>query len=134
MGRPTMPLAGPPMKNESVRSALRAQVRERSGGKCEWPECDRSGEELAHAHSVGMGGRTSADTIDNVAFLCWRHARMSDGLQPSGWPAFYQQHQLLLGDDWERRIPVNRWAWERAEALTKHVARRRAALGFVDSP
>jgi hypothetical protein len=60
--------------------------------------------------------------------MCWDHARMSDGEQPGGWPAFKQAHDALFGDGWEWRIPKNRWAWERAEALTALVARRRAGM------
>lgn len=117
------------MKNVSVRSALRCQARELAGGMCDWPQCSEPGSELAHAHSVGMGGRASADVISNVAWCCRRHARMTDGMQEN-WPDFQQQHTLLFGEGWEDRIPMCRWAWERAEALTRHVAARRAALGF----
>lgn len=62
-----------------TRSELRAQVIERSGGECEWNGCFLQGRELAHLRSIGMGGRKSADTLSNVAWLCQRHARASDG-------------------------------------------------------
>ena len=114
----------------TARSVLRSQVQELSGGMCEWPgPCPNPGQELAHLHSVGMGGRKAADVISNVAWMCHRHARMTDGLQEN-WPDFKQGHNALLGDGWEERIPMVRWAWERAEALTRHVAARRKALGF----
>ncbi len=117
----------------TARSVLRCQVRELSGGTCEWCQ-QKPGTSLAHIRSIGMGGRRSADTVGNVFWACPECAAMSDGLQPSGWPAFAQAHARLLGDDWEWRIPLNRWGWERAEALTKHVARRRATLGFKEEP
>lgn len=119
----------------SLRSTLRCQARELAGGICEWPRCGRPGEELAHAHSLGAGGRKSADVIENTAWLCKPHARMSDGLQPAvwsdgspcGWPGFHQAHTALLGEGWEERIPMNRWGFERAEALIRLVAEKRRA-------
>ncbi len=118
----------------TARSVLRCQVRELSGGICEWCE-HQFGRSLAHIHSIGAGGRKSADTLANTFWACQDCAAMSDGLQGSGgWPQYAQAHARLLGDDWEWRFPMNRWGWERAEALTKHVAGRRAALGFTDSP
>jgi len=58
--------------------------------------------------------------------MCWQHARMSDGQQPGGWPSFKQAHNALFGEGWEWRYPMASWGFERAEALTKHVAARRA--------
>jgi hypothetical protein len=116
----------------SLRSVLRCQARELAGGMCDWPSCNRPGQELAHLHSVGAGGRRSADTLGNVAFLCGPHARMSDGEQPAcwpdgtpcGWPGFTQSHTALLGEGWETRIPMSRWGFERAEALTRLIAKK----------
>lgn len=107
------------------RAALRAQVFELDEGQCRWPGCKHRADELAHLHSRGMGGRRSADTVENCMAACQLHARMSDGLQPNGWPDFVQQHILLLGEGWEARIPMSRWGFERAEALTRLVAKRR---------
>jgi hypothetical protein len=109
----------------SLRSVLRCQARELAGGMCDWPQCGRPGEELAHLHSIGLGGRKSADVIENLAWLCKPHALMSDGLQPGGWPAYKQAHQALLGADYEERVTPDRVAFERAEALTRLIASKR---------
>jgi len=109
----------------SLRSVLRAQARELAQDRCDWPDCQNAGAELAHIHSIGAGGRRSADTIENVAWMCHQHARMTDGIQ-SDWPSFKQSHTALFGDGWEWRIPMDRWGWERAEALTALIAKRRA--------
>jgi len=113
----------------SLRTVLRAQARELAGDHCCWPGCTSAGAELAHLHSVGMGGRKAADVITNVAWMCRKHARMTDGMQEN-WPDFKQGHNALLGEGWEERIPMSGWAWARAEALTRLVAERRRALGF----
>lgn len=117
------------MKSARSRSLLRAQVFELDGGRCRWPGCEQRADELAHLHSVGAGGRKSADTAENCMAACPDHALMTDGLQPGGWPAYKQAHQALLGADYEERITPDRIAWERAEALTAHVARQRHRLG-----
>lgn len=62
-----------------VRSELRAQVAARSAGFCEWPGCSSPGEQMAHVHGIGMGGRRSADTIGNVWWACVWHHDMFDG-------------------------------------------------------
>ncbi len=100
----------------SRRSDLRAGVVERSGGGCEWPGCSDRGAELAHLHSIGMGGRASADTLENVAWLCRVHARLSDGERVAG-VDFVSEH-LLLGVEVE---PAYSLAWRRAEALRIHL-------------
>lgn len=106
------------------RSVLRCQARELAGGLCEWCR-ERPGTQLAHIHSIGMGGRPSADELSNVFWACDVCALASDGKQRN-WPEFHQLHTMLLGEGWEQRIPPNRWAYERAEALTRLVAERRA--------
>ena len=106
------------------RSRLRSLLRETAGERCEWIGCAEAGTEMAHLHSVGMGGRESADCLENVAWMCFRHARMTDGLFTS-WPDFKQAHDQLFGRGWEERIPMGRWAFERAERLAEHVKRRR---------
>ena len=65
------------------RATLRAQLDE-AVGHCEWPGCGTPTDrlELAHLHSVGMGGRGSADTIHNVILACYTHARYTDGERP----------------------------------------------------
>ena len=102
---------------------LREQVWERSGGWCEWPACEKPGTELAHLHSIGAGGRRSADTPSNVMLLCRDHARISDGEYGSGGRTQYEEaHETLLGADWAEFGAG--LAWERAEALTALVASR----------
>jgi hypothetical protein len=107
----------------SLRSVLRCQARDISGGTCEW--CGEGpGTSLAHIHSIGMGGRKSADTLANVFWACDKCALASDGIQRN-WPEFMRLHTLLLGEGWETRIPMSRWGFERAEALTRLIASKR---------
>ena len=115
----------------SVRSTLHCQARELADGMCQWPSCGRPGQELAHLHSIGAGGRRSADTLSNVAWMCHAHARMSDGEWATR-PEYVQSHTALFGEDWESRVPPNRVAYERAVALTAHVARQRASLAVKE--
>jgi hypothetical protein len=112
-------------ERQQRRAALRAQVFELDEGMCQWPGCLHRADELAHLHSIGAGGRKSADTPENCMAACSLHARMTDGLQPNGWPGFLQSHNALFGEGWEWRIPMSRWGYERAEALREHVARKR---------
>lgn len=77
------------------RSVLRADVWEISGGFCEhpvkhpsWPitiRCNEGATELAHIRSIGMGGRRSADFVNNVFAACYLHARSSDDLTSDEW-------------------------------------------------
>ena len=107
----------------SIRSELREAVIARSHGRCDWPRCGNAGSELAHLHSIGAGGRESADTIDNVGWLCFDHARMSDGEYGRGGAIQYRQSHLDLFGDAFLDMPANIIAWERAEALRRVVAR-----------
>jgi hypothetical protein len=111
----------------SLRSVLRCQARELAGGMCDWPSCERPGQELAHIRSIGMGGRPSADVIENCCWLCHTHSRMSDGEWTTR-PEYVTAHNALFGEDWERRIPPSRLAFERAVALTARIAARRAGV------
>lgn len=108
-------------------SELRALIHELDGEHCCWPTCPHRGTEIAHFHSKGMGGTPDGrrNAVDCQGLMCYPHARMSDGLQPGGWPAYKRAHQALLGDDYEERITPDRVAYERAEALTRLVAERR---------
>ena len=107
----------------SIRSDLRAAVFERDGGRCIWPRCVEAADELAHFHSVGMGGRESADAMSNAGALCWSHARMSDGEHGEGGRSGYvRAHRDLLGEDYDSVMLPWTVAWERAEALRKRVA------------
>ena len=115
----------------SVRSRLRCEARELSGGMCEWCQ-QKPGQELAHFHSIGAGGRQSADSITNVGWFCRSCARMSDGEWATR-PEYVQAHTMLFGKDWEDRVPPSRIAYERAVALTDLVAARRRRLGWDGS-
>lgn len=102
------------------RKALRARLFDLSGGRCEWRRCDHLATQMAHAHSIGMGGRESADTIDNVAALCDAHSLVSDGLWPGlGGRGWYLEQLALIGVT----PPVK--AWHVAEALEAHIAKGR---------
>ena len=106
------------------RAALRAVVFARDGNRCVWPRCGRQADELAHFHSIGMGGRDSADVPSNCAAMCTDHARVSDGVYGSGGKGQYRQAHLdLLGARFID-MPRDRIGWERAEALVDAVRRR----------
>ena len=107
----------------SIRRELREEVIARLHGRCEWTRCSNAGSELAHLHSIGAGGRESADDIGNVAWLCFDHARMSDGEYGRGGAIQYRQAHLDLFGDAFLDMPANIIAWERAEALRIVVAR-----------
>lgn len=62
-----------------VARDLRAFVRDREWGFCIWPDCGQPGDEMAHIFGKGSGGRRSANTPDNVAWMCRRHHRILDG-------------------------------------------------------
>ena len=112
---------------EVKRSELRALVVNRSDGHCEWPQHhEHAGNELAHLHSLGMGGNPlkDRDTPANVAWLCRDAARASDGEHGSGGAAQYRQfHIQLLGAAVFDQSPAAR-AWNRAEALHRHLLSR----------
>lgn len=108
------------------RSALRAQLRDVAGPFCEWPGCGEPGVEVAHLHSVGMGGKhTAADELANVAWLCRDHARISDQEYGSGGAKQYREALLaLLGD-----LPTERVGWLVAEAMRTRVQQLRGWAG-----
>ena len=103
------------------RSGLREQVMERDHWRCIWPACGRPAVELAHFHSIGVGGRPSADDMSNVGALCFAHARHSDGERDGGETAYTRSMIDLFGAEYAS-IPQDRIAYERAEALTRIVA------------
>jgi len=99
------------------RSALRAEVMQRDNWQCIWTGCYQSAVELGHLHSIGAGGRKSADALDNVAAFCRLHARLSDGEYGSGGaPEYLSEHLKLMGPAF-LEMPAANIAFERAEAL-----------------
>lgn len=67
----------------SVESDLRAELVERYGPWCRWADCDHplnsfNPLEMAHIAGKGMGGRPSANRIENVVLLCRHHHRILD--------------------------------------------------------
>ena len=97
---------------------LRAEIVARSGGRCEWKSCYEPGVEAAHLHSRGIGGnRVSRDRIDNLAFLCWSHARMSDGEYGDGGAEGYRESHLVLFGARYLEMDAGVIAYERAETL-----------------
>jgi len=99
-------------------------IWERDRRRCVWPHCLLFGKEVAHFHSTGMGGRESANDPANMGLMCFDHARISDGEYGSGGSAQYRQaHLNLLGAAYDE-TPQHRIAFERAEALTRHIAGR----------
>jgi len=99
------------------RSALRAEVFERDGYQCVWTECFQPAQELMHFHSIGAGGRKSADALDNVGAGCKLHARLSDGEYGSGGAAEYAAEHFKLFGGRYLELEAGTVAWERAEAL-----------------
>jgi len=113
------------------RSDLRETVFAFDGWHCVWPDCSEPAVELAHFHSIGMGGRSSADRVENTGAMCRDHARISDGLHASGGAEQYEDaHRRLAvatGATFEQvRADGLSVAWWRAEALTAWAAIRRA--------
>jgi len=84
---------------------------------------------MAHLHSIGMGGRRSADQLGNVAALCRDHALMSDGGAPGGYASYVAEHDRLFATVGlpQRNAHDPQLAWWRAEALTAHLAGTRGA-------
>ncbi len=107
-------------------ATLRRQLRDIATG-CEWPECERPGAEVAHLRSRGMGGTPDGrrNVLSNVAWLCYDHARMSDGHQPrQRSPVNVERSYVaLLGADvYGRAVVARTVSYERTEALRRHVA------------
>ena len=103
----------------SKRSELRQQLAEQIGWICEYPGCRHRWTELAHLHSIGMGGRKSADTEDNVALFCYDHARLSDGSYGTRTRRWYEDEL------WRINCVAEDGAWEIAETLRVVIGKRR---------
>jgi len=103
-----------------------------AGNRCEFPQCASRAASLAHLHSIGAGGRKSADTIGNVMAACDAHALMTDGAIPGdkgrGW---YIDQLALLGLDYDNLY--DRKAWNVADRLTRLIAELRG-LEIVEPP
>lgn len=80
------------------RGELRQVVFEVAANRCEHPvlkptignnlaytECDKQATELAHIKSIGMGGRKTADTVNNTLAACPLHARSTDDYSSREW-------------------------------------------------
>jgi len=69
----------------SVQSDLRQQRGEVDGWSCRWGNCElqldpyRNPLEMAHLQGRGMGGRKSANELENVVMLCRFHHTILDG-------------------------------------------------------
>jgi len=76
---------------------------------------------MAHLHSIGMGGRASADTIDNVMRACDAHALLTDQAIPGDKGAGWYYDELA-------KLSIERHtvrAWLVAERLREHVTKHR---------
>lgn len=101
------------------RSGLRQAAMERALYRCQWPSCGEQAQELAHLHSIGAGGRKSADTLGNVMVMCRRHARYSDG-EYDNRDAYIEAHNTLFKGMWPVAWEtLGTLAYERAEALKR---------------
>lgn len=67
MSKRSMPEA--PQRKAWPADVKRA-VKERSGGKCEYPDCTEPGAELDHTVPVAIGGQS---TLHNCVLLCRNH-------------------------------------------------------------
>ena len=93
----------------SVRSVLRAEAMQRSGGRCEFPSCTLSdGLEMAHLLGTQAGGSKYRDVLENVAMLCgpsgFDHHGWLDGRTLSG--RRFDNEAVLraaLGREWKDR-------------------------------
>lgn len=85
-----------------------------TSGDCEWPECEVRATQLAHLHSTGMGGRTSAHTLDNAMAACDFHALITDG---------------GVGDDWAEHIILLQVLYTPAEAEAEYATAK--AMGSM---
>ena len=109
------------------RAPVRQMVIDRSGGWCEWPSHNHPGAELAHFHSIGMGGNPlhDRDAWNNVGWFCRDTARISDGEHGSGGAAQYRLCLIqLFGSGVFDSMHVAARGWNRAEALRKHIESR----------
>ena len=104
------------------RSELRAQLFS-LGFRCEFPDCTASATQMAHLHSIGMGGRASADTLDNVMRACDDHALLTDQAIPGGKGQEWYYSELAKLDLYP---PIK--AWNVAEALRLWVAKHRPGI------
>ena len=98
-------------------SELRAVVFGLDGYQCGWPGCYGRPVELAHIHPRGMGGRRSANTIENTFAACSVHARVSDLIPPDGW------HWYDVLAEW-KHVDGYRIA-DRRDTLMLHIAAQR---------
>jgi len=95
------------------------------GSECEWPGCAAPATQMAHLHSIGMGGRASADTLDNVMRACDDHALLSDGAIPGNRSSAWAGEQLAaLG------ITGRPKAWDVAEALKDYTQKHRPDVSW----
>lgn len=119
----------------SVRSELRAQVEEISGRRCEHPtfiagrlpsvgRCPQAMVEMAHITSIGMGGRTSTDTISNVLAACQVHARSTDDHSSVEWNAvgWWAENVLKAEGNWS--------SWQMQAWLREYVRLSRRQEGW----
>lgn len=99
------------------RAALRARLWEVSGGLCEWPDTPlpHRAEEMAHLEGIGMGGRPSADRLDNVAALCRQgHLVLDEGIDD---PYHLVPEWIEHGPG--RRLAVRLWLVDRIQAARR---------------
>jgi hypothetical protein len=105
------------------RSELHGAIWEISAGLCEHPvtdrvwmgtmdsedlqevgvtyrECSELAAEMAHIKSIGMGGRKTADTVNNTIAACEVHARSTDDLSSPEWQHVPPPHDLQALTDW----------------------------------
>ena len=97
------------------RGELRSVVFEIAGGHCEHPytfgtqrmrgvdavaRCGFPAEELAHIVSVGMGGGSTRDTVNNTIAACPVHARSTDDRSSVEWRHVPAPHDPKALADW----------------------------------
>lgn len=73
-----------PRSSRDDMAALRAEVFERAGHRCQWPTCPGVAAELAHLAHRGMGGSAEVNVLENCAALCKFHHDILDGRTTHG--------------------------------------------------
>jgi hypothetical protein len=102
------------------RGVLREAVFEIADGRCEHPErladglewrCPSRATELAHIVSIGMGGGSSRDTVNNTIAACPIHARSTDDRTSPEWRHVPAPHDPKALAEWVLKYRRNVGGW-----------------------
>jgi hypothetical protein len=107
------------------RGELREAVFEIADGRCEHPKrwqavsgsagiqgrCPSRATELAHIVSIGMGGGSSRDTVNNTIAACPLHARSTDDRTSPEWRHVPEPHDPKALAEWVLNYRRNVGGW-----------------------